>query len=123
LVKIADNWNHNIDPQVRNSREKAGQVKPKGTDLMGRILAETEASAGDDPAEEKPKSKRRKTEQGSILQNSISAENFSDKFSSSKFWTNIPPKTTSIILSLFYGHSVIFVVKVPTLKPHKLTIK
>jgi hypothetical protein len=43
------------------------------------------------------------TYQGSILQSSVSAENFSDKFSSYKFYTNYIPKITyTYVLSNYY---------------------
>jgi hypothetical protein len=41
--------------------------------------------------------------QGSILQNSLSAENISDEFSSTNFWTNFGPKTTCINFHQYYG--------------------
>jgi hypothetical protein len=40
---------------------------------------------------------------GSILQSFISAENFSDKLSVLKFWTNFHPNTRDMNLPEYYG--------------------
>jgi hypothetical protein len=92
--------------ECENSGLDLNSLSKYKTSILNRYLADSvetndananglpDASKESNSSAEKPV----KPEQGSILQNSISAENFSDKIFILKFWTNIYPKTTDICL-------------------------
>jgi hypothetical protein len=72
--------------------------------MSPRLAAELERLRAEEEAREAEKA-RKAGAQGSISQNSVSAENVSDKFSSPKFLANFHPKVKDMSLSEYYGHS------------------